>query len=90
MAVIVTDTEVPMKLKCCPFCGGLNIDVRENRMNNAPRMDGKRGPIFTVQIDHHCARGVDVNGNYPVLASAIHIRGRDHKSAEAAWNKRTT
>jgi hypothetical protein len=79
-----------MDLKPCPFCGGSEIYVRENRTNNAPRMDGKAWPIFTVQIDHHCERKPDADGNHPVLAAGIHIRGRDHKSAETAWNSRTT
>ena len=82
------DTEQPMDLLPCPFCGGENIDVRENRTNNAPRMDGKRWPIFTVQVDHHCPRAADADGNFPTLGHYVHVRGRDHASAEAAWNRR--
>lgn len=88
MPVIFSGLEVPMELRPCPFCGGSDINVRENRTNNMPRMDGKLYPISTVQIDHHCKREPDAEGNFPVLGHYTHVRGRDHKSAEDAWNGR--
>lgn len=66
------------------------MHVKELRSNNVPRMDGKKWPLMSVQITHHCPRDVDSSGNYPTLHHYIEVRGRDHASAEAAWNRRAT
>ncbi len=78
-----------MNLRPCPFCGGAVMAV-ENYMRQYPRMDGRyqEPQLLSVTISHHCPRLTDSKGNYPVLAQYIEVRGRDHETAAAAWNKR--
>jgi len=70
------------KLLPCPFCGGGETIIKENPLNNMPRMDGKPSAIVSVEVRHWCEA---VAG---VVASGAAFRGRDHASAFAAWNRR--
>ena len=78
-----------MNLLPCPFCGNA-VSAVENYMRQFPRMDSKyqEPQLLSVTISHHCPRRTDSNGNYPVLAHYIEVRGRDHETAAAAWNGR--
>ena len=74
----------------CPFCGG-RPEVKANIRNRFPRMGGPKPEdleVVSVQITHNCKREQDELGNFPILASHIEFRGRDHKSAWDAWNRR--
>lgn len=67
------------ELKPCPFCGGTEIEVREN---GRVWMGSRYGEPSSVSILHHCPAE-------PGQPSRMLERvGRDHASAVAAWNRR--
>lgn len=68
------------KLKPCPFCGGTDIEVRENRLG--PYMSGKQGALVSVEIRHWCG------GSIREGELTFHARGHNHESARMAWNSR--
>lgn len=71
-------------LKPCPFCGGGETVIDENRLNRAPSMNGRQSPIISVEIRHWCP----AEPGQPNRNTILRI-GRDHASAAAAWNRRT-
>lgn len=74
--------EAPI-LKPCPFCGGGETRIDENRLNRAPMMSGKESPVISVEIRHWCER---LEGQ--PSRNTITRTGRDMESAIAAWNRR--
>lgn len=68
-----------MNLLPCPICGGGETRVDEKHL--PPTMGGPGG-LISVVIHHWC--------NKPSAAIFEHreVRGRDHASAEAAYNRR--
>ena len=75
-------TEVPQgapKLRPCPFCGGTDVQVREN---GRQWLGMKYGEPASVSILHWCPSVPGQPGR------AIERVGRDHASAVAAWNQR--
>jgi hypothetical protein len=70
-----------VELLPCPFCGGGETSIRENR--HSPTMSGCGG-LISVEITHWCPA---VPGQ--PSRNTITRTGRDHASAIAAWNRRT-
>jgi len=72
----------------CPFCGN-SVELTETFMRTSPSM-GTQKPrqLLSVSVVHHCPRKTDELRTYAVLQHFIEVRGRDHKSAAEAWNKR--
>jgi len=70
------------RLLPCPFCGGGETRVRENR--HSPTMSGSGG-LISVEITHWCPA---VPGQ--PSRNTITRTGRDHASAIAAWNRRAS
>lgn len=68
-------------LKPCPLCGAGETEVYEHR-NPGVSMSGELGNIISVEVRHWCAK------QSGVVNAVISIRGRDHASAFAAWNRR--
>jgi hypothetical protein len=72
-------------LKPCPFCGGGETTVNENRLNRMPDMGGRQSPIISVEIRHWC----QAEPGQPNRNIILRV-GRDHASAIAAWNRRVS
>ena len=70
------------ELKPCPFCGGADIEVRENRLS--PKMDGSPGALISVDIYHWCD-GVDLK---PGQYVNISVHSREMDDALEMWNSR--
>lgn len=64
----------------CPFCGGGETRISENR--HSPTMSGNGG-LISVEITHWCPA---VPGQ--PSRNTVTRTGRDHASAIAAWNRR--
>lgn len=64
----------------CPFCGGTDIQERENRLS--PQMSGEPGALVSVDIQHWCG------GSIREGMLTFHARGHEHESARRAWNTR--
>lgn len=67
------------ELLTCPFCGGTEIEIREN---GRVWTGTKYGEPPSVSVRHHCR---------PVLGQPSRMLervGRDRASAVAAWNMR--
>jgi hypothetical protein len=74
-----------MKLLPCPMCGAGETRVDEKYL--PPKMSGP-GALISVAIHHWCN---DLSTAIPgVIAEHREVRGRDHASAEAAYNRRPT
>lgn len=69
-----------MTLLPCPFCGGGETRISENR--HSPTMSGNGG-LISVEINHWCPA---VPGQ--PSRNTVTRTGRDHASAIAAWNRR--
>lgn len=69
------------ELKPCPFCGG-EAEIRETRLH--PTMNKPIGAIVAVEVYHWCPRPPGV------VAAHISVRGREHKDALEAWNRRAS
>lgn len=69
----------------CPFCGGGETLIEENRLNRAPMMSGKESPVISVEIRHWCPP----QQGQPRRNHVVKV-GRDMNSAIAAWNTRVT
>lgn len=67
----------------CPFCGGGETRIEENRLNRAPMMSGKESPVISVEIRHWCPP----QQGQPRRNHVVKV-GRDMNSAIAAWNRR--
>jgi hypothetical protein len=76
----MTEDELKASLKPCPFCGAGETDVRETRHWGPINRPSE---IISVSIHHWCGKQAGV------LRSHIEFRGRDHESAQKAWNART-
>lgn len=66
-------------LLLCPFCGAGETHISEQHLS--PSMKGP-GALISVTIRHWCPREPGCVGNLR------EVRGRDHVSALAQWNKR--
>jgi hypothetical protein len=65
----------------CPFCGGGETQIYEDRMESVM---GIKGDLVAVEIHHWCDH--DLSTDSP--RSATKIKAHDHKGAEMAWNRR--
>lgn len=73
-------TTVIPELLPCPFCGGKETHITENR--HPPTMSGRVLEPISVDIFHHCQ-----TEGLPRLR--INITGRDKSEAIYKWNTRT-
>lgn len=79
-AVEIAKNHQTMNLYPCPFCGAGETAIHEQHLS--PRMEGP-GALIAVTIRHHCSPRIE-----GAVAEYREVRGRDHKSAEAAYNRR--
>ena len=72
-------TTAAMGLLPCPFCGGGELRIDEQRLS--PTMKGP-GALISVAVRHWCDKRPGVVNVH------IEFRGRDLSSAAAQWNNR--
>ena len=72
-----------MNLLPCPMCGAGETRVDEAHL--PPRMSGP-GALVSVTIHHWC--NISPAKIHGVIIDHREVRGRDHASAEASYNRR--
>lgn len=75
----MTEDELLTSLKPCPFCGAGETHIHENSHWGPIN---KPTEIISVEINHWCAKSPGM------VRNIVKFTGRDHKSAQGAWNRR--